>query len=433
MDIREYYYHVFPKLSRGFEYAHYVLGYGQELISHGWDPNGLLVTVEPVDRLWDLSVEKGLEVFVPVVGYDSQSVLWPFDFEIYLSDPASLYGSPEPQKWFFERNVIPMADYLAAEFGRLRIPHVLDYTPSGGHFLTQVLRGTEAWHALASIGHLDDSALPGYLYEDPHDLKRNPGIKLDAAYVFSGMGLLSEYLAFRTMQNVPQHDLPMTLWDSLPRCMNIDLSWTADPAYMRIIRAPFSAHKKRSQRFRLGPEPLVDVMGRYYDGEIDIHEKSLDNIIEAMWDLPRAAAHAQHFPGYIPFANEGLVKLVKEYKASSLKQYHDYCHFGETSLYPGEALHRVLEDSRISGYTRNVVMHPYPRMLQPMVMRRVVGNLSHVGWHPRHIKDLFEDRYRDARIGWGLDFTKYSPNLKAWAFARQYSGEIHMGVDGRRL
>lgn len=433
MDIREYYYHVFPKLARGFEYAHYVLGYGQELISHGWDPNGLLVTVEPVEHLWDLSVEKGLEVFLPVVGYDSQSVLWPFDFEIYLSDPASLYGSPEPQKWFFEHNVQPMADFLCDEFERLRVPHVLDYTPSGGHFLTQVVRGTEAWDALAEIGHLDDAAVPGYLYEDPVDLKRNPGIKLDAAYVFSGLSFLSEYLAFRTLQNVPQQDLPMTLWDALPRCMNIDLSWTADPAYMRIIRAPFSAHKKRSQRFRLGTEPLVDVMGRYYDGKTDVRERDLNVIVESMWDLPRAADHSRHFPGWIPFANEGLVGLVDEYRASPLKAYHDLCHFGEESLAPGEAMHRLFSDPRVSEYTRNVVAYPYPRMLQPMVMRRVVGNLSHVGWHPRHIKDLLEDRYSDPSFGWGIDFMKYSPNLKAWAFARQYSAEIVMGVDGRRL
>ncbi len=41
----------------------------KELIAYGWDPNALLVTVEPVDRLWDLTVEKGLEVFIPVIGH----------------------------------------------------------------------------------------------------------------------------------------------------------------------------------------------------------------------------------------------------------------------------------------------------------------------------------------------------------------------------
>jgi len=433
VDIREYYQHVFPKLARGFQHCHYVLGFGQELIAHGWDPNGLLVTVEPIDHLWDLTVEKGLEVFIPVVGHDSSCVVWPFDFEVYLADATRLYACTESQQWFFHNNIGPVAQYLTIELESRGVPHVLDFTPSGGHFLTRVLRGGRAWDALASIGYVDDGALPGYDFEDPNDLKRNPRIHRSAALVFSGLGFISEFLALRTLQAVGGHtDLPITIWDTRPACMNLDLSWTADPAYMRIIRAPFSAHKKRSQRFRMGPQPLVDVMGRYYDGHDCVEAVDLSHVVDCMWDMDLALHHAEPFPGYIPFAEEGMVQLVQDYLASPLRAFHDFCHHGEHDLAPGEAVHRALNDGRLSHHTQGIVKHPYPRMLQPAAMRSFVAELRLAGWHPRHIKCLLADRYHENH-GWGVNFMKYNPELKAWAFARQYSERAHFDHDGWRI
>ncbi len=430
MNIRQYYHHVFPQLERGFQFSHYVLGYGNNLINHGWDPNGLLVTVEPVSNLYELTVEKELEVFIPIVGYDSNSVLLPFDFEVSVADPRRLYSSVEGQQWFFQNNIGPMTHYLTIEFESRKIPHVLDFTPSGGHFLTRVVRGTRAWEEVSAIGYLDEIALAGYDVEDPSDLKRFPRIHNSAAYVFSGLGFLSEYLALRALQTVSGHtDLPVTLWDTTSACTNIDLSWTADPAYMRIIRAPFSTHKKRNERYGIGDHSLVDVMGRYYDGIDKIEGTDLDHIVECMWDLKKALNHSRHFPGYIPFADEGLCTLVSDYLRSPLKQFHDYCHYSEYDLAPGEAHHRILNDQRLSNELKEVFHHPYPRLLQPAVVSWVVAEMRMNDWHPRHIANALTDCYRNGD-DWGINYDKYSPELKAWAFARQYSAWAHIHYDG---
>mgnify|MGYP001554328087 CR=1 FL=1 len=432
LDLRQYYHSVFPQLEKGFQFCHYVLGYGNNLIDYGWDPKGLLVTVEPVENLFELTVNKELEVFIPVVGHDSNSVLLPFDFEVAIASPWRLYSSMEGQQWFFQNNIAPVAHYLSIELESRQIPHVLDFTPSGGHFLTRVVRGTAAWEEVAAIGYLDDIALAGYDIEDPSDLKRCPRIKQDAAYVFSGLGFLSEYLALRTLQTVSGHtDLPMTLWDTKPDCMNIDLSWTGDPAYMRIMRAPFSAHKKRNERFGIGNHSLVDVMGRYYDGVDKIEAADLDDVVECMWDLQKANRHAKRFPGYIPFANEGMCALVADYLNSPLKEFHDYCHFGEDNLAPGEALHRIFNDSRLSEQLLDVFHHPNPRLLNPGISSSIIAELRLNDWHPRHITNAFTDCYRNGDY-WGMDYFKYSPELKAWAFSRQYSALTHAYFDGWR-
>ena len=434
MELREYYRRIFPRLERSFEHCHYVLGYGQELIARGWNPNSLLVIVQPVDKLRELSVDWGLEVFLPVLGTNSDSVLLPFDFEIHLADFRGLYASPAAQQEMFQHNIGPVAEFLTHQLTAANVYHMMDYTPSGAHILVRVMRGSSAWDKLAAIGFLDDSVFASYTYHDPHDIKRNPPVRTDAALVFSAFGFLSELLALRALQELQgQTKLPLTLWDSQPDCMNLDLSWTADPGYMRIIRAPFSAHKKRSQQHRLGPNPLVDVIGRLYAPEHDYEERDYQRIIACMWQLDQAAAHAEQFSGAVPVSDDGLARLCDQYSHSELARFHDYCHIGEGDLQPGEALHRVLHDGRLSQFTKDVALNPNPRMLQPRVMRKVVSDLCCHGWHPRHIKNLLTDRYQDPAFGWHINFAKYNAHLKAWAFARQYCAEHHLMHDGWRV
>ncbi|MCK5686704.1 hypothetical protein KAJ27_21380 [bacterium] len=430
MELKEYYKRIFPKLDNAFHRSHFALGYGLELLQYGWDPSGLHVIVEPTDQLYKFACEMGLEVFIPILGCKNdidgsveqvESILIPFDFEIYLQDHSKLYANPGSQLFFFKNHIKPVKEYLESFFTKHNIPHMLDYTPSGGHFLTYVNRGTSAWNALRDIGYEDQSVIDAYNYHDLDDLKRNPEPGEETALVYSGICMIAEYLAIKTKQDVDTGDCPVTLWDSAEKCVNIDISWTADPAFMRIIRSPFSAHKKKSQKYGFGPEPLVDVIGRYYDGHTDVNCQDLDWIIDCMWDMDKAIEHANNFSGFIPWADEGLVQLVEEYKNSPLKVHHDYCHYGEHDLEPGEAEHRCRNDTNLHSKTKNVIQHPYPRMLQPRTMKLFIRDLYNNGWHPRHIKNLMADKYRDQFFKWGINWDKYHPDKKAWAFSRQYS------------
>ncbi len=440
MELSEYYQKVFGKLNNCFQHSHFVLGYGRELIRYGWDPNNLLVTVEPTHSLWDLTVNKELEIFIPVLGSKNEhtgrvdkceAILMPFDFEIFLQDFKDLYAKEDSQFHYFQKYISPVKNYLADKLENHNIPYLLDYTPSGGHFLTYIKRDTKAWDALKEIGYEDNAVFKAYDFLDRGDLKRNPAPGKEAASVYSGICILAEYLALKTKQDVEEGEgMPITIWDSENKCMNIDISWTADPAFMRIIRSPFGAHKKRSQKFGMGSKPLVDVIGRYFDGPnnviLDSTETDLNMLIKFMWNLDHAVAHSHEFSGYIPCSDEGIVSLVNEYKDSNLKKHHDYCHSGY-DLSPGDAAAKALRDERLSEKTKSVVEIPYPRMLQPRDMKKFVRDMFINGdWHPRHIKNLMADKYREEDHDWGINFWKYHPDKKAWAFARQYSSVAKM-------
>lgn len=440
MDLKEYYERSFDKLKNGFSRSHYVLGAGLELIAKGWDPNGTLVTVQPVDQLWNLTVNDLLQVYLPVVNCRNdvsgkieqcESILWPFDFEIYLKDQSiKLYEHQGSQFHYFDKHIEPVKNYLCDLLENHRIPHVLDYTPSGGHFLTHILRDSDAWNALKSIGYEDKEVISASTARDINDIKRNPPMDYDATMVYSGLCMITEYIALKAKQDVrPREDLPITICDSEDKCVNLDISWTYDPAYMRIIRAPFSAHKKRSQNYHVGPEPLIDVMGRYYDANgIDIKCDDLGHIINCMWNFSDAVKYNEQFHGHIPFANQGMVNLVNEYKQSQLKAFHDYCHYGENDLQRGEAEHRARNHQGLDEKTINMIDFPNPRMVQPSNLRKFVMDLASHGWHPKHIKCLIADKCREDH-NWSkkrfgvLDYKpeKYIPEKAAWSIARQYS------------
>ena len=58
----------------------------------------------------------------------------------------------------------------------------------------------------------------------------------------------------------------------------------------------------------------MDVIGTYFDGKHANIEASLDYILDCMWDLDKAAEHAQRFTGYIPCSNETLIDLIDKVK-----------------------------------------------------------------------------------------------------------------------
>ncbi|MFH1724393.1 MAG: hypothetical protein ABII00_07205 [Elusimicrobiota bacterium] len=425
MTPQEYYARVIGKLKNSFWHAHYVVAAGRELLADGWDP-GFLVAVEPIDRLEKFTLEKGMQVHMPVVGERSDSVLMPMDFEVFLlGENHKLYTDKESQRHWFKQ-AAPVFRFVEGFFRERGVPYLLDYTPSGAHLLWQNPAYERPFAEIEKIGCLEEDLVRACRHVDVSDIKRRWGVSLEAARVFSGLGKLAEYVSLVAIEAFKDGDseggLPLTISDSLDRCVNFDNSWCEGSPFMRSIRSPFSLHKKNHDKYQMFHHPpLVDVIGAVYDGRNAVEEPDLDRIVDCMWDLEKAAEHASRFSGIIPAADDGVIELVAEYKRSALFEFHQ--EFDRTRDLPrGEALARARRDGRLTDFARQVLDQPNPMALQPKNMMGFAYDLLvYADWKPKHIANVLRDLYIDPRHGWTIDFFKYPAEEKANFWARTFS------------
>ncbi len=425
MTPQEYYAQVQDQLRNSFASAHYVVAFGRELLANGWAPD-FPVAVEPVDQLAKFTLEKGMQVHMPVVGKKSRSVLMPMDLEIFLlGENRQLYTDKESQRYWLKQ-CVPVSRYVEDYFRQRGMPYLLDYTPSGVHFLWQNPLHTRATKAIEKIGYLEEDLIAACRYIDANDIKRWWGISLEAASVFSGLGKLAEYLSLLAIEafqdNALKGKLPVTISDSIDRCINFDNSWAEGSPFMRSIRSPFSLHKKNHDLYRVFEQPpLVDIVGCYYDGENIIEERDVDRIVDCMWDLGKAAQYAQRFSGTIPDANDTMIDFVQEYRQSPLYEFHN--DFERTENLPrSEALARAKRNPHITDFVKNILYFPNPLALQPKNMMGFVYDLLiYAQWQPKHIANVLRDLYIDPQYNWHIDFFKYPAEEKANFWARTFS------------
>jgi len=420
VDKHEYYSAIFPRLANSFDHASWVLAQGPELIRRGWDPDGLLVTVEPIGHLYDLSVKDGMEVFLPVIG-KNKTVLAPIDFEIFLSHETwKIYADAKSQGYYHNVHIKPISDFFESLLQGFQIPYLLDLTPSGGHILFHAEQGTNAYRELASIGWLEQELVEAYIYRDADDLKRSEPCGFEAGSVFSGIGRLWNYASLLAKEFFKDAELPITICDSEDKCVNIDNSWQADPAYMRILRSPYSLHRKNIHKHNMPGNPLCDVIKTHFDGQIAHTNEDLQQLVQNMWDLEQAAIQSDQFSGHIPVANDSLIPLIRQYQQSKL--YEFVSDFDRTpDLQTGEGLHRARNDPRLSEKSRSVIEIPYPRMMQPNTIKKFVRNMTDIGWHPKHIACLMNDLYTQPQHNWRTNWLKYTSRTRANYWARTYS------------
>ena len=436
---QEYYNRVFDRLSNCFEHYEFFIATGVELEAESGDP-AFPAIAAPLEHLAHYTLERALQVHLPIIGKKSRSVLMPIDFEIFLgSENNLLYSDKESQKLYFEQ-IIPVAKFIEKFFRKRGLPYLLDYTPSGGHFLFQNQFGDPGTQALVEIGYLEEDLIKACNYIDPNDLRRRFGIALDAARVFSGLGKLTEFIALLTMDafrdNEAKGMYPVTISDSVDHCINLDNTWSEGSPFMRSIRSPFSLHKKNQEKYgNYHQPPLVDIIGTVFDGRTVEQEKDMDHILDCMWDLKLAATHSQNETGIIPRSNETLIDFIKEYQKSELYAFHQEFE-GEADMPRGEALKNAKSESNIPDWARNILYFPNPSALQPKNLIGLVHDfLIHANWRPKHIANVLRDLYQDPAHGWTQDFFKYPAEEKANYWARVYSavalwntGNLHLSA-----
>ena len=433
MNAQEYYHRVIDRLKNCYQFSHYVVAAGHELVAQGIDP-AFPATAEPVQQLENLTLQKGFQVHIPIVGERSQSVLMPIDFEIFLAEENhKLYANPLTQKEYFDQT-LSVIRFLENLFRSRGMPYLLDFTPSGAHILFQNLLGYRATAELQKIGSLEEDLVSACNYIDANDIRRWYGISPAAALVFSGLGKIAEYIALLTMEafkeNTSNGLLPVTISDVQHRCLNFDNSWSEGSPFMRSIRSPFSLHKKNQEKYgKYNQPPLVDVVGTYFDGYKADEEPNINVILACMWDLEKAANHAQRFSGFIPCSNETLIDFIGEYKSSDLYGFHQDFD-GQEDIPRGLALDYAKNEGSIPDWTRNILYFPNPAALQPQKMLGLVYDfLIHAQWKPKHIANVLRDIYQNPAYNWTQDFIRYPAEEKANFWARTYSAVVLWQTD----
>lgn len=425
MNGQQYYAKVIDKIKNSFKNCHYVIAAGGELLHDGWDPN-FLVAVEPISELEKFTLKKGMQVHMPVIGQKSTSVLMPLDFEVFLlGENHLLYTDKEAQRYWFKKT-ISVCRFVEEYFQDWGIPYLLDYTPSGAHLLWQNYMDQKQTKEIEKLGYLEEDLIRACQHIDKKDIKRKWGISLEAAKVFSGLTKLAEYVSLlaidRFKDNEEHGELPVTISDSLDRCINMDSSWCEGSPFMRSIRSPFSLHKKNHDKYgMLHHPPLVDIIGTYFDGKNAEEERDIDKIVDSMWNLEMAAEHAERFTGEIPTSNSNIIDFIKEYKASALYEFH--CEFDKTKDIPRhEAIKRAREDNNLTDFVKYMLWNPNPMTLQPKNMYGFIYDMMvYGGWKPKHIANVLRDLYIDPVFNWSIDFFKYCAEEKANFWARTFS------------
>ena len=437
MDAGQYYQHVIDRLRNCYRHSGHIIATGEELARESGDPVFPSVAA-PVDQLERFSLERGLEVHIPVVGKDSQAVLMPLDIEIFMAeDQYRLYTDREEQKEYFKRT-LPVLRFVEDLLRSRGLPYLLDYTPSGGHILFQNILGHRATDEVRRIGFVEEDLVAACEYVDPADIRRSCPTSLEAAQVFSGLGRIAEYMALLAMRAFQDHEEqglpPLTISDNKDMCINFDNTWSEGPPYLRAIRSPFSLHKKNLDKYgKHHQPPLVDVVGAFFDGREATEVTNADLILDCMWDLDKAAEHARRFSGFIPCSNEALADFVAEYRSSDLYLFHR--DFDTCQELPREsAVKRAKREETISDRTRSVLEHPNPLALQPKELVGFVHDfLIHAEWHPRHIANILRDLYQNPKHNWVQDFFQHPAKEKANFWARTYSAVALFKTGGIRM
>ncbi|MBE0575765.1 MAG: hypothetical protein IH613_07700 [Desulfuromonadales bacterium] len=171
MNAHQYYQSVIEQMKNCFALSHYVIVIGRELVGLRLDPI-FPALAEPVSSLPQLSVQRALQIHIPVVGVRSQSVLMPLDFEIFLeNENHKLYADQKTQRHLFDQ-VLPLIRFVE-DFLRTRgLPYLLDYTPSGIHILFQNLFSQRATEDVRKIGFVEEDLVKACTYIDPQDIRR---------------------------------------------------------------------------------------------------------------------------------------------------------------------------------------------------------------------------------------------------------------------
>ncbi|MDG5814907.1 hypothetical protein QA601_07455 [Chitinispirillales bacterium ANBcel5] len=308
--------------------------------------------------------------------------------------------------------------------------HVL--SGRGHHFIWCLSRKCAAFGKLSSIGRV-----PPHLelcYAEPHwPVQRNINRDLGAAY--SGLGLLMEYLAYRVRDRAtPQTSVPveLTAIEVPPQqrgreMVSIDISEYGDQLHTRVVRIPYSVYLKPWRKGGILTEEIKDKIPLM--ASVPLFEMGIEEGVERMRDLSKAAELAQRASIQIPDQSEQMLDLIEDYQKSDVAQFHDWYYSLEHHTTENwEFTYDLIPKNMIPPCARHILKNPNDLLLKPACILLVVRIFLALGWHPRHVAGLIRSKF-ERDYGWGSEWYFYDAATRADFYTRIFSGLIKTNRD----
>ena len=250
----------------------------------------------------------------------------------------------------------------------------------------------------------------------------------------AGAGIISEFLAHRVKEiAVCASEVPIELTavevgpsERGREMVSLDISEYGDPLTVRLLRVPFSVYFKPWQQRGAVADEVLAAMAPFFiipPGEMPLPEAL--SIMRSAAQVTKLAAHAH---ARIPDSSTAMLRLIADYKTSSLRKFHNdfYAQEHESpERWPATYDRVPLELWPACG--RLVLERPNDLLLRPSCIRRVVRVLLALGWHPRHIAGLIRSKY-EGDFGW-TQFTGCDPATRADFYVRIFAGLFATGHD----
>ncbi|MBD3378979.1 MAG: hypothetical protein GF408_00760 [Candidatus Omnitrophica bacterium] len=355
-----------------------------------------------------------------IVHLDIEYVNFDFPGEPYL-DPKRSYGIQEP-----------LIKTLRNDLEGFGIEPLHLVTGRGHHFTWKIGGKTAVFRELEKIGRLPEELRK--MYEKGHGPEGEhvtPGL----AKAYAGLALVMEYLAGRAILSarretpVPVKTIcaPERVCERGWEAVILDLSEYGDPLHTRMIRLPFSLYLKPWEEDTLAKDDIGGKKG--LSCVIPGGGMKPEDFAKASGDPSRIIDLALRSEMFIPEAAGGTGAVIKEYKTSGTKHYHDWF-FSREQYLPEEwpRTYDLFSHKGMPACARNILEEPNDLLLKPPCQEMLIKVLMSLGWHPRHIAGLFRSKY-ERNHGWGDMWYRYNAVSRAEFYCRTVAEGIFNGTD----
>jgi hypothetical protein len=376
-----------------------------------------------LEHFWNLGLDVSRSLWDQkwlIAHLDIEYVNFDFPAEPYL-DPIRTFHLQRPAEMAIEKILLNCG---------ISFLHIL--SGRGHHFSWKVSRESTAFGKLVKIGYLPEHVEKKYADSLP---PANKPIERDLGAAFAGLSLIMEYVAIIAKEEADKtSELPVELSAvEVPpqirgrEMISIDITEYGDLLNTRLIRIPYSLYLKPWHKSGVLNDETRDKIPHMVS--IPLFEMGIQEGIDIMRNLERAAELASRAPSQIPDQTSQMLELIRAYETSNVAQYHHWFYSEEHE--PSELWSRTYDRTPFElmpPCAQFIMQNPNDLLLRPAGIRQIVRVLLSLGWHPRQIAGLIRSKY-ERNYGWGGEWYFYDASTRADFYTRVFAGLIKLGQD----